>query len=111
MDKQSTNDKSNEMCCKPWGDVRGMCFTCAGDLTKIDGDKLKRVRECESKNYAIAFWIWNNHNYEYNRYGLNILNMFKNMKGITQLNPDWSIITKYILSFDSDSDSDDEKEE
>jgi hypothetical protein len=87
-------------CCNENGDVRGMCFTCIGDLTKMSADTILRVRKCPSKNYAIAFWLWNNDCYKECR----------NLPVLQLLVSDWSVIDDYIRSFDKDDDTDDEDE-
>ena len=46
-------------------DVRGMCFTCIGDLTLMTADDILRVRSCKHTPYAIAWWVWNNHHDEF----------------------------------------------
>ena len=50
----------NDNCCSG-KDVRGMCFTCIGDLDKMTADDILRVRACKHTPYAIAYWVYNNH--------------------------------------------------
>jgi hypothetical protein len=46
-------------------DVRGMCFTCIGDMSQMTADDILRVRQCKNTPWALAWWIWNNHNDEF----------------------------------------------
>ena len=86
-------------CCNEDGDVRGMCFTCIGDLTKMSAETILRVRKCPSKTYCIAWIAWNNQCYK----------EWRNLPALQLLEPDWSAIDKYIWGFDHD-DTDDEIE-
>ena len=51
---------TNECClyeCDCGPDVRGMCFCCIGDLTKMDADHIKKIQKCDKNAYAIAHWF------------------------------------------------------
>lgn len=48
-------------CCKPDGDVRGMCFTCIGDISEMPFHELIRVSKCPMLEYAFAYWVYNNY--------------------------------------------------
>jgi hypothetical protein len=48
--------------CRENGDVRGMCFTCIGDLNDMTVRELKEVAwNCPNTPYAMAYWLHNNH--------------------------------------------------
>lgn len=42
-------------------DLRGICFTCIGDLDKMTADDILRVRACKHTPYAIAYWLYYNY--------------------------------------------------
>lgn len=47
-------------CCDSNGDVRGMCFCCLGDLSKVTLKQIVALRKCPNLTYAVAFWLFNN---------------------------------------------------
>ena len=51
-------------CCDRNADVRGMCFTCLGDMRAMTAADILRVRRCSNTPYAIAYWLYNNHHDE-----------------------------------------------
>ena len=58
MDKHTNMEKP---CCDRSGDVRGMCFTCVGDLESMTLKQLTKLRTCPNLRYAMAWWFYNNH--------------------------------------------------
>jgi hypothetical protein len=97
----NSNKVSN--CCNSNGDVRGMCFTCIGDLTKLSYKTIQLVSNCPSKNYAVAYWIWNSHNDEYEKNGLK---KFMNLDELNLLKLNWAKINSIIKSFNEDTEDD-----
>jgi len=80
-----------------------MCFTCIGDLSKMTADTIIKVRKCPRLEYAIAYWIWNNHNDEYEKMGLwnEETSWYKN-EHLKLLDPDWSWVAEAIYEITND---------
>ena len=53
---------SSSCTCDDSTDVRGLCFTCIGDVEKITMSYFLQVLHCPCTPYALAYWIHNNHN-------------------------------------------------
>ena len=62
MSCPNTENRSVMRRCSKDGDVRGMCFTCIGDLNDMTVREVKEVAwYCPQTPYAMAWWIHNNH--------------------------------------------------
>ena len=101
---------SNTQCCRGQ-DVRGMCFTCIGDLSKMTADTILKVRNCPGRDYAIAYWIHNNHGCEkyYEKRGI-WADEFQKNEYLALLNPNWGWVDEAIYEIEHDDDDDEEDE-
>jgi len=86
----------NYDCCDANGDVRGLCFICIGDLTKMTKETITHVRKCLNKEYAVAYWIYNNFNDEWEK---NKLTWFMKMKELKKLQVNWKLVEGHIGIF------------
>jgi len=100
----------NYKCCDGNGDARGLCFICIGDMDNMTAKTILEVRKCPNKNYAIAYWIYNNHNEELEK---NWLKKFMGIDELSLLEPDWRYVSNHIRGFeiDDDEDTDDDENE
>jgi len=73
-------------CCNSNGDVRGMCFTCIGNLEDMTLQEIVEVRKCPNLHYAVAYWLNNNHDVttRANRIGLSLLEFWEQRRDIVQ---------------------------
>lgn len=60
FESKKTKMPSSTKCCRGT-DVRGLCFTCIGNLDEMDDDTVQRVNKCPHTPYAVAYWFYNNH--------------------------------------------------
>lgn len=92
--------------------MRGMCFTCIGDMPTMTAETILRVKACPNKNCAIAFWIYNNHHEEWDNRNM----QFWTKNPYLQLlcdEDDFGEIYEIMEDFEmdeSDDESDDESE-
>ncbi len=82
--KHKEQDIVKKPCCKAYGDVRGMCFTCIGNFSTMDVETLLRVRACPHTPYAIAWWFYNNFWDEFSEYNYSMLLTDKYIRLITE---------------------------
>jgi len=79
---------NNDMmeCCNSDGDVRGMCFTCIGNLEDMTLQEIVEVRKCPNLHYAVAYWLNNNHDVttSADRIGLSLLEFWEQKRDIVQ---------------------------
>jgi hypothetical protein len=69
----------------------------------MNATTILEVRKCPSKNYAIAYWIFNNHNDEFRKNGIQ---KFMENYELSLLNPDWDCISVDIRGFELDDEYD-----
>jgi hypothetical protein len=102
---------SATQCCST-EDVRGMCFTCVGDLGKMTGEAILKVRKCPRLEYAIGWWIWNNHGDEeyYKERGV-WADEFQKNEYLALLNPDWDWVNEAIYEIVCDKECEEEEDE
>ena len=91
--------------------MRGMCFTCIGDMSKMTADDILRVRNCECTPYAIAYWFYNNHHESYKNYGISMLQEDDYIDMIVRSSSMWNDIRSELVDMDRDIDYTEEYDE
>ena len=112
-------------CCIEDGDVRGLCFTCIGDLDKMTLKQLAQLRTCPNLCYAMAYWLHNNHYVscrntpgfttyskflEANPELAQYIDIVLRLANITRWELTQTIYDEFVKDSDSDSDSDSDDE-
>ena len=91
--------KSNNQCCKSNGDVRGMCFTCIGNLNEMTADTIEIVNKCPNLSYSVAYWIHNNNDGEETK-----TSKWRETRFLHKLNINWSEVYSKIYALTHDED-------
>jgi len=73
----------------------------------MTADTIIEVRKCPRLEYAIAYWIYNNHNDEYEKMGLwdEETSWYKN-EHLKLLDPDWSWVAEAMYEIEMDEEDD-----